>query len=239
MQRRSSGSSMSGGMQGYTCSTSRDTCSPCEQPWMYIVTLLGSAFSSAIVYHVLTIMTVDAVVDTRGLHSAVMRKHVWVAVLWLVYPLIILAACLVIDVVLVYLVDPLLEHIRVLWARDSESVFTRLATRWHPVFKESSQICDLDVAVSEEAWQLFISILQAVRYDPFEDLTLFAQNPRGGLECIHMVLSEDELNQAQGLPVLLHQGALEDYARCDLRLCTLRSISSTRPLANFQRISLS
>ena len=96
-------------------------------------------------------------------------------------------------------------------------------------------ICNSDVAVSEEAWQLFTSILQAVRHDTFKDLTLFAQNPRGGLECIHMVLSEDELNQAQGLPVLLHQRALEDYARCDLRLCTLRSISSTRPLANLQR----
>ena len=75
MQRRSSGSSMSGGMQGYTCSTSRDTCSPCEQPWMYIVTLLGSALSSAIGFHVLTIMAVDAGVDTRSLHSAIMR--VW------------------------------------------------------------------------------------------------------------------------------------------------------------------
>ena len=33
--------------------------------------------------------------------------------------------------------------------------------------------------MSEEAWQLFTSILQAVRHDTFKDLTLFAQSPRG------------------------------------------------------------
>ena len=76
---------------------------------------------------------------------------------------------------------------------------THLTTRLRPVDTKISQICDSDFAVPEEAWQLFISILQAVRDEPFNSLSLFAQNPLGGLECLHLILSEDGLNQTKRL----------------------------------------
>ena len=65
-------------------------------------------------------------------------------------------------------------------------------------------------AVSEEAWQLFLSILRVVRDEPFKDLFLVARSPLDGLECIHLTLSEDGLNQAKRLSVLLHHRALKD-----------------------------
>jgi hypothetical protein len=65
-------------------------------------------------------------------------------------------------------------------------------------------------AVSEEAWQVFISILQAVRDEPFEDLSLFAQNPLGGRDCIHRILYDDGRKQAKRLSVLLDHRALEE-----------------------------
>ena len=52
--------------------------------------------------------------------------------------------------------------------------------------------------------------LRVVRGEPFKDLSLLAQNPLGGLECTHTILSEDGLNQAKRVSVLLHQRALED-----------------------------
>ena len=64
--------------------------------------------------------------------------------------------------------------------------------------------------MSEETWQLFLSILRVVLEEPFKDLFLFALNPLDGLECIHLVLSEDGLNQAKRLSVLLHHRALKD-----------------------------
>ena len=38
-----------------------------------------------------------------------LRKHVWIAALWFLYPLIVLAACILLVVVLVYVVHPLRE----------------------------------------------------------------------------------------------------------------------------------
>ena len=59
------------------------------------------------------------------------------------------------------------------------------------------KIRDANGVVSKEAWQLFISILQSVRDEPVEDLSLYAQNPLGGRDCIHWVLYDDGRNQAK------------------------------------------
>ena len=92
---------------------------------------------------------------------------------------------------------PLRERRSVLRPSDTDGVFTDLTARLHPLFKDGSHVCNLNGAVSEDAWQLFISILQSVRDEPFEDLSLYAQNPLGGLDCIHMILSDDGPNQAK------------------------------------------
>ena len=83
--------------------------------------------------------------------------------------MIVLAACLVIDEALVYVVRQLREARRILMSSDTDGVFTNLTARLHPLFKDGSQVCNVNGAVSEEAWQVFISILQAVRDEPFED----------------------------------------------------------------------
>ena len=80
---------------------------------------------------------------------------------------------------------------------EADGVFTNLVARWHPLFKDGSQVCNLNGAVSEEAWQIFISTLQSVRDEPFEDLSLYAQNPLGGRDCIHWILYDDGRNQAK------------------------------------------
>ena len=54
------------------------------------------------------------------------RKHSWVVAPWLIYPLVVLAACLVIDEALVYVVHPLSEHRSVLMSSDTDGVFTKL-----------------------------------------------------------------------------------------------------------------
>jgi hypothetical protein len=49
------------------------------------------------------------------------------------------------------------------------------------------KVCNVTGAESEGAWQVFISMLQAVRDEPFDDLPLFAQNPLGGRDCTHTI----------------------------------------------------
>ena len=70
------------------------------------------------------------------------------------------------------------------------------------------KIRDANGVVSKEAWQLFISILQSVRDEPFEDLSLYAQNPLGGRDCIQMIRSDGGPIQAKPLSVLLDHRAL-------------------------------
>ena len=79
---------------------------------------------------------------------------------------------------------------------DADGVFTNLTARWHPLFKDGSQVCNLNGAVSEEAWLIFISTLQSVRDEPFEDLSISAQNPLGGRDCIHWILKAAGFNHA-------------------------------------------
>ena len=91
---------------------------------------------------------------------------------------------------------------------DKDGVFTNLTARLHPLFKDGSQGCNRYGAVSEEAWQLFISTLQAVRDEPFEDLSPYALNPLGGRDCIHWILYDNGRNQAKRWSVLLDHRAL-------------------------------
>ena len=43
-------------------------------------------------------------------------------------------------------------------------------------------------STSEKAWQVVINIPQAVRDEPSEDSSLFAQNPLGGRDCFYRML---------------------------------------------------
>ena len=69
-----------------------------------------------------------------------------------------------------YVVRPLREARRILMSSDTDGVFTNLTARLHPLFKDGSHVCKLNGAVSVEAWQLFISILQSVRDEPLEEI---------------------------------------------------------------------
>jgi hypothetical protein len=84
--------------------------------------------------------------------------------------------------------------------------------------------------VSEEAWQVFISILQAVRDEPFEDLSVFAQNPLGERDCIHRSLYDDGRNQAKRLFVLLDHRALADMKAAGFSIADMKVATSN--LAN-------
>ena len=99
-----------------------------------------------------------------------------------------------------YVGHPLRERRDGLMSSDTNGVVTNLTARLHPLFKDGSHVCNSNGAVPAEAWQLFISIMQSVRHEPFEDLSLYAQNPLGGLDCIHMILSDDGPNQAKRCP---------------------------------------
>jgi hypothetical protein len=68
----------------------------------------------------------------------------------------------------VYVVHPLRERSSVLRPSDTDGVFTDLTARLHPLFKDSSQVCNSNGAASEEAGRLFISILQSGRDEPFD-----------------------------------------------------------------------
>ena len=120
--------------------------------------------------------------------------------MWVLYPLITLAACTIIDVSVVYGVHPLREHRGEGFQRHKLHVNTPHYTS-APSVQNSSKVCNVDVAVPEEAWQILIIILQAARGQPFEELSLVAQNPLSGLVCIHTTLSDDGLNQAKRLSV--------------------------------------
>ena len=64
--------------------------------------------------------------------------------------MIVLAACLVIDVAPVYVVRPLREARRILMSSDADGIFTNLTARLHPMFKDGSHVCKLNGAVSVE-----------------------------------------------------------------------------------------
>ena len=90
------------------------------------------------------------------------------------------------------------------------------------------KVCNVKGARSEEAWQVFICIPQAVRDEPFEDLSLYAQNPLGGRDCIHMILSDGGPNQAKPLPVLSDHRAPAD--QLTIRICQLPCQQTSTPL---------
>ena len=71
--------------------------------------------------------------------------------------MIVLAGCIIFEMVLVYVVHPLRERSGVRMSSGTNGVVTHLSTRLHPLLEDGSKFCDLDVAVSEKACQIFIA----------------------------------------------------------------------------------
>ena len=76
---------------------------------------------------------------------------------------------------------------------------------------------------SEEAWQVVSSSLQAVRDEPSEDLSLLAQNPLCGRDCIYRGLYDEGRNRAKQFPSyrttahLRNSGEFESASCCASR----------------------